>query len=70
MPWGKFFLANLSGAAVWGTVVACLGYFFGGSLAQIHHRLGEGGLILLGIALLVALSALLRRRPRSRPRRG
>ncbi len=58
MPWPRFFLANASGALVWATTIAFLGYFFGENWERLEKWLGRGGLIALSIVLLVGLPYL------------
>jgi membrane protein DedA with SNARE-associated domain len=61
MPWPRFFLANASGALVWATTIAFLGYFFGENWERLEKWLGRGGLIALSIVLLVGIPYLWRR---------
>lgn len=57
MAWPRFFIANAAGAVSWATTSSLLGYFFGHSLNLLHEWLGRAGFVLLiGVALLVALS--------------
>ena len=56
MPWTEFLLFNFLGAASWVTIIACVGYFFGGQVDYLvrtmsHVNLVIGGLVLLGAAL-------------------
>jgi membrane protein DedA with SNARE-associated domain len=71
MPWSRFVLANAAGTAVWASTVALLGYGFGRSWQLVHHWLGWGSWILVGIAALVIglrhLWSRLRQRGRTAP---
>jgi membrane protein DedA with SNARE-associated domain len=53
MHWPRFFFANAAGAACWASAVGLLGYFFGRSWKVLHHWLGWGAWILLGIFAIV-----------------
>jgi membrane protein DedA with SNARE-associated domain len=61
MPWLRFLLANAGGALAWAVTMSLLGYFFGHSAEALHHLLGAGGLIILGVVVvLVALPLMLK----------
>ena len=56
MPWRKFTLFNVLGAAVWVTAVCTAGYLFGGHWGRLAHDLKRFDLI---VTVGVALAALL-----------
>ncbi len=63
MPWRRFAIFNFLGAAVWVTVIACLGYFFGSQwdrLLFILKKVNTG--ILIAAAVLAAVLYLRHRR--------
>jgi len=68
MPYPRFLLYNFTGAAVWATVIGCVGFLFGNSLdnlvhvAKDFHRVTLG---LVGVLVLVGLIVYLKRRARS-----
>lgn len=53
MHWPHFFLANAAGGAVWATAISLLGYYFGKSWKVLHHWLGWGAWLALGVIMLV-----------------
>jgi membrane protein DedA with SNARE-associated domain len=53
MSWERFFLANAAGALTWATVISLAGYYFGKSWKLLHHWLGWGAWIVLGVIVLV-----------------
>ncbi len=55
MPWKQFFTFNFLGAAVWVSVIASLGYFFGSRWRWLLTRLQ---IVDVTIAVLVLLGAL------------
>ena len=55
MPWSRFLLANATGALVWASAVALVGYFFGRSWELLHRGLSWGSWILLGGIALAAV---------------
>jgi membrane protein DedA with SNARE-associated domain len=52
MEWKRFLVANAAGAAVWVTVIACVGYFFGAEYEALVHVLK--GVEISILALVVA----------------
>jgi membrane protein DedA with SNARE-associated domain len=60
MVWGRFFLFNVSGGAVWATVFGGCAYLLG---RQVHRLLGPVGVVGAGLAVVgfVAFSIVLRR---------
>jgi membrane-associated protein len=60
MPWGRFFFANATGAAVWATVITLVGFFSGEYLPTVAKWLGRSGAIALAVVVIVALSIYLR----------
>jgi membrane protein DedA with SNARE-associated domain len=53
MPWKKFVLFNFLGAAVWVSVVASLGYFFGSRWQIVTEQLEYVEIGLIGVLLLI-----------------
>jgi membrane-associated protein len=67
MPWPRFMIANLVGAAAWGTAMSLLGYFFGHSWEALHKWMGRGALIIAGCVILIVGVPYLWRRFRRVP---
>jgi len=57
MPWRRFAVFNLLGAAVWVTVIACLGYSFGSRWNVLVHFMQRFDLVL--VAAFVVIVAVL-----------
>lgn len=55
MKYHRFFLYDFLGALVWAIGVPLLGYFFGANWRVIHQFLGDIGVVLLIIFILVGL---------------
>jgi membrane protein DedA with SNARE-associated domain len=55
MPWQKFTIFNLAGAALWVTVMSLVGYFFGGQWRQLVYFIKRFDLVLVFAFLLVLL---------------
>ena len=64
MPWKEFAVFNFLGAAVWVTVIALVGYFFGQHCDQMEDVMGRFNL-LVGLVVLVLIPILWRRYHRS-----
>ena len=62
LPWRKFLFYNASGAVVWATVVASVGYFLAYSWETLERWIGHSGFIALGIVAVIAIIALVRHR--------
>jgi membrane-associated protein len=63
----RFTIANLAGAAVWGSAVAVAAYLAGAAYPTLEHRLGAVGLGVLVLALLLLAGYVARgRRPATR----
>jgi membrane protein DedA with SNARE-associated domain len=60
MPWKAFVLYNFLGAAVWVTVIAMVGYFFGRHWDEMENVLGRFNL-LVGILVLLLIPIFWRR---------
>src|SRR5205807_38130 len=60
MPWKQFALFNFLGAAVWVTVIAMVGYFFGRHWDAMEHVVGRFNL-LGALAVLVLIPILWRK---------
>jgi membrane protein DedA with SNARE-associated domain len=62
MPFGRFFVANIAGAAVYVPLIVALGYAIGLGFAdyvyQLEHSLAEAEHIVLGAILIVTLISL------------
>jgi membrane-associated protein len=67
LPWRKFTLFNLLGAAVWVSTICGAGYLFGGHWGQLVRDLKRFNLV---VAIVVMLAMLLWWWWRSRGRRG
>jgi membrane protein DedA with SNARE-associated domain len=55
MPWRKFLPCNFIGAAVWVTVISCVGYLFGEHWDRLEHLVKHINLI-LGIVVILAIA--------------
>lgn len=55
MPWRKFFLFNFLGAALWVSVVVCMGYFFGSRWQWLGSQLERVELVLVFAAIIAAI---------------
>lgn len=55
MPWRKFLLFNFLGAAVWVSVVGCLGYFFGSRWELLASDLARVEVLLVVVVLIAGL---------------
>ena len=64
MPWRRFVLFNFLGAAIWVTVISCVGYFFGQHWQRLLEIVGRANLVVFVVALAVVW--LLWRRYRER----
>lgn len=74
VPWPRFLLLNLAGAAVWAALVAGIGYGAGHALGRVMKTIevdaGWGLAVLAAVAALVWLAVRIRRsRPHSASRR-
>jgi membrane protein DedA with SNARE-associated domain len=62
MPFGRFFVANIAGAAVYVPLIVALGYAislgFADYVYQLEHSLAEAEHIVLGAILIVTLISL------------
>jgi membrane protein DedA with SNARE-associated domain len=54
MPWRKFFVFNLLGAAVWVTAICGAGYLFGGHWGRLAHDLRRFDLAVIIVVAVVA----------------
>jgi membrane-associated protein len=61
LSYPRFFIANATGALVWGTGFSLLGYFGGRQLPRLEHLTGVGGVVLLVLVLAGAAIAWRRR---------
>jgi membrane-associated protein len=66
MPWKKFFLFNFLGAALWVSVVGCMGYFFGSRWEWLASQLERVEILLVAV-LIVGLFWLRRSRSNAAP---
>ena len=66
MQWRRFVLYNFLGAAVWVTVISCVGYFFGQHWQGLLQLVGRANAIVFVVALVVAWFAWKRYRDRGR----
>jgi membrane protein DedA with SNARE-associated domain len=53
MPWRRFVLFNFLGAALWVTVISCVGYFFGRHWQRLVQIMGRANLVLFVAAALI-----------------
>jgi membrane protein DedA with SNARE-associated domain len=70
MPWRRFIVYDLIGASLWGIGHSVLGYVVGASYQRWEPYLGQGGLVVLAILLLLIGGSkfVSRRRKQSRDR--
>ena len=54
MPWGRFFVANATGAVLWATVISLVGFFSGEYLDTVAKWLGRSGMIALAVVIIAA----------------
>lgn len=64
MQWRRFVLFNFLGAAVWVTVISCVGYFFGQHWQRLLQLVGRANAVVFAGALVVAWFAWKRYRNR------
>ena len=57
MKWGRFVLFNFLGAAVWVSVISCVGYFFGRHWHRLLLVVGRTNAVVFVVALVVAVVA-------------
>jgi membrane protein DedA with SNARE-associated domain len=62
MNWARFALFNFLGAALWVTVIASVGYFFGSQWETLMRVMRGANLIFLGLAIAVVALIWWRRR--------
>jgi membrane protein DedA with SNARE-associated domain len=53
MPWRRFVLFNFLGAAVWVTVISCVGYFFGRHWQRLLEIVGRANVVVFVVAVVV-----------------
>ncbi len=73
MAYLRFLFFNFSGALIWATAVACVGFFFGSSWQDLVAFVGkfhEAVLVVAGVAALAAVIIYFRRRSRGRRATG
>ena len=68
MPWKAFAVFNFVGAAVWVTVIATVGYFFGKHWDALEHAIGRFNLVTGGLVLAVILLFWWKQRRRLAPK--
>lgn len=66
MKWRKFLLANATGAAVWVTTIAVVGYTFGSQFQRVEAFFSRAGLLLAGVAIGLGVWWWRRKRRRER----
>jgi membrane protein DedA with SNARE-associated domain len=66
MPWRRFVLFNILGAALWVTVISCVGYFFGQHWHRLLQIVGRANVVVFVVAAAVALFAWRRYRGSSK----
>lgn len=52
MAWPRFFFANVAGAMAWSVAITLIGYFFGHAWSVLHHWLGRGAWVVVGLIVL------------------
>jgi len=62
MNWALFALYNFLGAALWVTVIASVGYFFGSQWGRLLRLMGRANLLILVLAAVVVAILWWRRR--------
>jgi len=55
MPWGRFFIANAAGAALWATVISLVGFYSGEYFPTVAKWIGRSGMIALGVVIAVGV---------------
>ena len=65
MPWRRFVLFNFLGAAVWVTVISCVGYFFGQHWQRLVQIVSRVNVVIFVVAVGVVLVAWWRYRKKS-----
>ena len=70
MPYGKFAVYNVAGAAVWGTMSVLLGYLGGAGWRRLAHVATRVGFAALGVLVLVLVGSFVARRARGAWARG
>jgi membrane-associated protein len=66
MPWTRFFIANVAGAALWATVMSLVGFYSGEYFPVVAKWIGRSGLIALAAIILAgALFYFWRKRKRA-----
>jgi len=68
MPYPRFLLFNFTGAVLWATAIACVGFLFGNNWDNLVHVVKDIHRVTLGLVavlILVGLIVYLRRRARS-----
>jgi membrane-associated protein len=53
MPWRKFLIFNFLGAALWVTVMSCVGYFFGQHFGRLERDLRRFDVMAATVVLIV-----------------
>jgi membrane protein DedA with SNARE-associated domain len=67
LPWPRFLFYNATGAIVWSTAIALLGYALGNSWATLERLVGRTGLVGLAIALALGAIGIARARRNEKP---
>lgn len=62
MPYGRFVVGNIVGAALWGALSALLGYFAGNAWQRVQRLQHWAGLAMLGIIIVASTLASIRHR--------
>ena len=62
MPWKSFSVFNFLGAAMWVSVISCVGYFFGSQWGMLMHFMKRFDLALFTLFILIAGILWLNRR--------
>ncbi len=70
MPWKQFVIFNFLGAALWVTVISCVGYFFGSQWQRVVHIVGRADLVIVVVVIVWAAFAIWHRRRERRAERA
>jgi len=65
MQWRRFVVFNFLGAALWVTVISCVGYFFGQHWQRLLSVVGRANIAVFAVAVIVAVYAWRRYKSRN-----
>jgi membrane protein DedA with SNARE-associated domain len=64
MPIGRFVLWTMLGSAVWNSLLAWAGWYFGANFQQLHYYIGPAAIGLTGLLIAVYLYRVISWKPR------